>query len=88
MRKTKPFTFMLYTFGVRFLNFYAEIFESASGHNVHNTLQSYVLKESVARTIRLDQARCQIAQIQALCKHNNLELNAASLHDHRTNELM
>ena len=36
------------------------------------------------RSIRLDQARCHTGQqIKAFCNQNNIQLNDASIHDHR-----
>ena len=49
----------------------AEVFDRANAENILKFLQEYVLLHGIPRTIRLDQAQCQIGhQIKAFCNQN------------------
>ena len=62
----------------------AELFDRTNGRNISNFLQEYVLLHGIPRTIRLDQAQCQISQqIKASYNQNNIQLIEAPVHDHK-----
>ena len=62
----------------------AELFDRANGQNISKFLQKYVLLHGIPRTIRLDQAQCQISQqIKALYNQNNIQLIEAPIHDQK-----
>ena len=69
----------------RFSNFRtAKVFDRAKPQNILKFLRDYVLLHGIPRTIRLDQAQCQISQqIKAFCNQNNIQLIEAPIHDHR-----
>ena len=67
----------------------AEVFDRAIADNVLKFLQEYVLLHGIPRTIRLDQARCQMGQkVKTFCSQNNIQLIEAPIHDHRANGLV
>ena len=62
----------------------AEVYDRANAKNILKFLHEYVLLHGIPRTIRLDQAQCQIGrQIQAFCNQINIQLIEAPIHNHR-----
>ena len=62
----------------------AEVSDRANPENILKFLQEYVLLRGIPRTIRLDQAQCNIGhQIKVFCNQNNMQLIVAPIHDHR-----
>ena len=67
----------------------AEVFDRANAEDILKFLQEYVFLHGIPRTIRLDQAQCQIEhQITAFCNQNNIQLIEAPKHDYRAIELV
>ena len=53
-----------------------ENFDRANAQNILKLLQEYALLDGIPRTIRLDQAQCQIdQQIKAFCNKKNYSVN-------------
>ena len=62
----------------------AEVFDRANAQNIFQFFPDYVSLHRIPRTIRLDQAQCQIGQqIKTFCNQNNIHLIEAPIHDHR-----
>ena len=62
----------------------AEVFDRANADNILKFLQGYVLLHGIPRTIRLDQAQCQMGQqVKTICNQNYIQLIEAPIHDHR-----
>ena len=62
----------------------AEVFDRANAQKILKFLQEQVLLHGFPRTVRLDQAQCQIGrQIKAFCNQNNIQLIEGPIHDHR-----